>query len=536
MGSDPTYALAEGFRRSRRLGLSAALAALLATVPSTGAAVAAAAPTDEHAPAAVHAAAPTDEHAPAAVHAAAVPEHRTAAAGDQPATLETAACPQGVNRLTRHSGFADVPDDHFAADDIACLARLEVMKGSTATLFAPDATTTRAQIAALLARLWRAAGQSCPAAAPRPFTDLPAGHFAAGDVACLARLGVVKGSTATVFAPDATTTRAEIAALLARLWRAAGQSCPAAAPRPFTDLPAGHFAAGDVACLAGAGVVKGATATLFAPDATATRAQTAALVARVWRTGLHSSRRPDSTSGAGGAGGSAGAGGSGGPQRGSSPPAGVPGAPELTGFRQGKGSITVQWARPDDEGQSSLTGFNVQYGVGAAPCSAGQIAWQDWTHSSIAAVATVTGLTNGLSYCFRVRAVNSQGAGAWSDDPSAAVMVVGTPGPPQSPTLAAGDAQVTVTWQEPSDNGGLAIQAYNVQYDEDPPGFYLGPASWNPNGHSNHWIFTTTATIDEDEYGDPLTNGTKYRVRVRAWNECGPGEWSAWSTATPTAP
>ena len=510
MRSDRTYTPGASVRRSRRLGLSATLAALLATVPLTGAAVGAAAPDDGPAPAAV------------------------SAAGDEHSTLETTPCPQGVTRLTHHRGFADVPDDHFAADDIACLARLGVMKGSTATLFAPDATTTRAPIAALLARMWRAAGRSCPAGSPLAFTDLPDGHFAADDVACLADAGVVKGSTATLFAPDATVTRAQIAALLARMWRAADQSCPAGSSPTFTDLADDHFAADDVACLAGAGVVKGSTATLFAPDATTTRAQTAALVARMWRAGLHSSRRPDSMSGSAGAAGAAGGLSSGGSQRGSSPPVAVPGPPTLTGIVQGKEQISIQWARPADEGQSSLTGFNVQYGVGAEPCPVVQIAWQDWPHSSIAATATITGLTKGSSYCFRVRAVNSQGAGAWSNGPADTATALGTPGPPQPPSLTAGNAQVTVTWQAPSDTGGLPISGYQVQYDEDPPAYYPLPIYWNPNDHGNALIFTTTATIDEDDDGDPLTNGTKYRVQVRAWNAHGGGEWSDWSTATPT--
>ena len=206
----------------------------------------------------------------------------------------------------------------------------------------------------------------------------------------------------------------------------------------------------------------------------------------------------------------------------------------MTGFVQGKEQIGVQWARPDKEGKSAIIGYGVQYGTGAEPCKADEIAWQDWPHSGPATVATITGLAKGVSYCVRVRAVNSDGAGAWSDNPSDAVTVLGTPGPPQSPSLTAGDKQIAVAWQAPSNNGGLAIQAYNVQYDTNPPSIF-GPVYWNPDNDSSARIYTTTATIDEDEYGNPLVNGTEYRVRVRAWNSYGVGDWSAWSTATPKA-
>jgi len=62
---------------------------------------------------------------------------------------------------------------------------------------------------------------------------------------------------------------------------------------------------------------------------------------------------------------------------------------------------------------------------------------------------TITGLTNGTSYQFSVRAVNVHGPGAWSAW-SDAVIPYGTPGTPQNVTLAYGDQ-----WTGTSDSGAL---------------------------------------------------------------------------------
>ncbi|GMA91726.1 fibronectin type III domain-containing protein [Homoserinibacter gongjuensis] len=61
----------------------------------------------------------------------------------------------------------------------------------------------------------------------------------------------------------------------------------------------------------------------------------------------------------------------------------------------------------------------------------------------------ITGLTNGTSYQFSVRAINEHGPGAWSVW-SNAVIPYGTPGTPSSVALAYGDQ-----WTGSSDSGAL---------------------------------------------------------------------------------
>ena len=71
----------------------------------------------------------------------------------------------------------------------------------------------------------------------------------------------------------------------------------------------------------------------------------------------------------------------------------------------------------------------------------------------------VTGLTNGTTYRFEVRAVNSSGGGLESNELSAVPSI--TPGAPTL-TATAGDKQVRLTWT-PAADGGRRIIRYECR-------------------------------------------------------------------------
>src|SRR5690606_26150612 len=83
--------------------------------------------------------------------------------------------------------------------------------------------------------------------------------------------------------------------------------------------------------------------------------------------------------------------------------------------------------------------------------------------------ATVTGLSNGTDYSFRVKAVNGVGESAYSNVDTATP--AGGGGGPTVPDAvddldaAAGDEEVVLTWSAPED-GGSAITDYIVEYGE----------------------------------------------------------------------
>ena len=89
------------------------------------------------------------------------------------------------------------------------------------------------------------------------------------------------------------------------------------------------------------------------------------------------------------------------------------------------------------------------------------------------------------------------------------VFVVGRPGQPAPPTASAASGQSKLSWSSPAANGA-AIEEYEVEHDG-------GTTRSVETGNSYRW--------------EDLTNGVTYRFRVRARNEAGWGEWSAWSQA-----
>lgn len=92
----------------------------------------------------------------------------------------------------------------------------------------------------------------------------------------------------------------------------------------------------------------------------------------------------------------------------------VPAAPVLTGATPGNTEVALAWTAPANGG-SAITDYVVEYRTTAGPGS-----WTVFSEgTSTTAAATVTGLTNGTGYDFRVSAVNAIGTSAVSNTMSA---------------------------------------------------------------------------------------------------------------------
>ena len=89
----------------------------------------------------------------------------------------------------------------------------------------------------------------------------------------------------------------------------------------------------------------------------------------------------------------------------------------------------------------------------------------------------MTGLTNGQSYTFRVRAVNSAGASAASGSRSATPTTT-EPEAPRSLSFTPGDQQVTLRWRAPANDGGEPITHY--EYEQDGSGTWISTGSGRP--------------------------------------------------------
>lgn len=177
--------------------------------------------------------------------------------------------------------FADV-SRHWARESVAGVARLGLMRGYGDGTFRPEAPITRAEVAAVLARY-------LVASAPRDgfvtrFADVGE-HWARQHILALEKRGLVRGEPAgdgTVrFRPDDPVSRAELAAMLARV-RGALAPSPGFTGR-FADI-AGCWARGCIAAMEEQGLVRGirqGKKYVFRPQAPATRAEVATILSRL---------------------------------------------------------------------------------------------------------------------------------------------------------------------------------------------------------------------------------------------------------------
>ena len=175
--------------------------------------------------------------------------------------------------FTRVNEFIDVPSGSYFYEAVMWAVENGVTTGVSASRFDPDGICTRAQAVTFL---WRAAGSPKPETRTMPFTDVPVGSYYYDAVLWAVENGITKGTSETMFSPDATCSRAQIVTFL---WRS--QKSPAAGTaNPFTDVKASAYYADAVLWAVKEDVTKGTTNTTFSPDANCTRAQ---IVTFIWR-------------------------------------------------------------------------------------------------------------------------------------------------------------------------------------------------------------------------------------------------------------
>ena len=126
----------------------------------------------------------------------------------------------------------------------------------------------------------------------------------------------------------------------------------------------------------------------------------------------------------------------------------APGVPEGFAARQtGVGHVELTWVASSNP--LNVTGYEFRQDNGS---------WTTISGSDSRTVShSVTGLTQGVTYTFRVRAKNSAGNGASSGAES--VIVVTKPAAPDSFAAEAGDTQVGLTWKDP---GNASIAKYQI--------------------------------------------------------------------------
>ncbi|WP_195724415.1 S-layer homology domain-containing protein [Paenibacillus monticola] len=182
----------------------------------------------------------------------------------------------------------------------------------------------------------------------------------------------------------------------------------------------------------------------------------------------------------------------------------VYGTPVLQTPAAGNAQVSLAWNSVD-----ASTGYKIHKSE-----TAGNYGSEVITLSSSDSSYIATGLTNGTTYYFMMKAVNPEGDSVASNEVSAMPKTV--PGAPTDLVATAGNGQANLSFTVPSTDGGSPITSYTVTSSPD----------------------NITATGSTNTFTIPgLTNGTTYTFIVTALNSAGESIASAASNAvTPQSP
>jgi titin len=176
--------------------------------------------------------------------------------------------------------------------------------------------------------------------------------------------------------------------------------------------------------------------------------------------------------------------------------AAVPGQPDPPSGVAGNGSVLVSWAAPTDTGGLPIDEYTLERSINGTTWT-NAVTTPDTTY-------TVTGLTNGTTYYFRVRASNEFGAGPFSAASEGLRPQATAPLAPTITSVTGGVGQLSVAFTSGAD-GGSAITTYQ----------------YSVNGGT--WTNRAPSSTASPLVIGSLANGTEYSVQIRAVNAIGPG-------------
>jgi hypothetical protein len=189
------------------------------------------------------------------------------------------------------------------------------------------------------------------------------------------------------------------------------------------------------------------------------------------------------------------------------PSATVPDPPTSLSATGGDGEITISFT-PGSDGGSAITNYEY-FSVDVSGAT-----WEPFSPAVTTSPVVITGLPNGQTLQFKLRAVNAYGPSAESAIVSGTTLT--TPSAPTSLLATAGNGQVSVSFTAGSD-GGSAITNYK----------------YSTNNGSTYTAFSPAVTASPVTITG-LTNGTTYQIKLLAVNAVGDGAESSAVSGTPS--
>ena len=202
----------------------------------------------------------------------------------------------------------------------------------------------------------------------------------------------------------------------------------------------------------------------------------------------------------------------------------VPGAPTAVTLEVVSDTrLRVIFNPPGSDGGDTITSYKIEYSTSSSFASS-TIEYFTYLDGGSPFQKTVSGLIPGTYYFFRVYAGNSQGYSLSTASTPSSLNPHQTPDGPSNVNLrVTSGSMLTVSFDQPTNNGGDAVQTYRIEWDT--------VSGFNSQTSSPHKGFVDVSAATSASYTiQYLTTNQQYFVKVSAANTAGLG------TATLAAP
>lgn len=178
--------------------------------------------------------------------------------------------------------FWDVPNTSWYFDEADRATTLGIFKGTDVYCFSPDGKLTRAMFVTTLYRLIQSKDAGVTAQKTQSFTDVPDGQWYSEAAAWAAENGIVLGYSDGTFRPEQNITREEMCVILDRLLDKIGKETDGTPKNFADADSISAWAKESVDRMSACGIVNGQNGNRFAPLSSSTRAEAATVLLRLY--------------------------------------------------------------------------------------------------------------------------------------------------------------------------------------------------------------------------------------------------------------